>query len=72
MAHLPLAPLTLTEARARGGGFSGGPAKHCAIAIHEIAVSPTTFSVVSAIFRTCVTTWQNSTALPAMKLLSLD
>src|SRR5277367_1420499 len=50
------------------GGFSGGPAKHCAIDIHALALAPATFSFVSATFRVCVTTWQNSTASPATSL----
>ncbi len=39
-----------------GGGVSGLPAKHCAIAIHCFAGSPTTTSAVSATLRFCVTT----------------
>lgn len=38
------------------GGVSGPPAKHCATAIHRVAVSPTTVSAVSAILRPWVTT----------------
>jgi hypothetical protein len=53
------------------GGSSGPPAKHCAIAIHRVAVSPTTRSLVSAILRPCVTTWQNSLARPSTRLSSL-
>ena len=38
------------------GGSSGPPAKHWAIAIHRVAVSPTTWSWVSAMLRPWVTT----------------
>ena len=49
------------------GGFSGGPAKHWAIAIQAVAVAPLTCRLVSAMFRTWVTTWQKSTAFPSMR-----
>jgi len=51
-----------------GGGSSGGPAKHCASAIHCRAGSPQTVSVVSATLRTWVTTWQKSSANPSTLL----
>jgi hypothetical protein len=47
------------------GGVCGGPAKHWACAIQRAAASPRTTSRVSATLRVCVTTWQNSTALPS-------
>ena len=50
-----------------GGGSAAGPAKHCAIDIQRLAVGPTTQSPVSATFRTWVTTWQNSLALPSTR-----
>ena len=53
------------------GGVSTSPAKHCAFDIQFRAFAPTTVSFVSPIFRTCVTTWQNSSAKPWTSSISL-
>ena len=52
------------------GGSTGPPAKHCAIAIHFSATSPTTSREVSATLRPWVTTWQKSSAEPETRLVS--
>ena len=48
------------------GGVSGDPAKHYAISTYLSAVSPLTCSPRSAMFRFCVTTWQNASAEPSI------
>ena len=45
--------------------------EHCAIAIQALAVLPVTFREVSAMFRVWATTWQNSTAVPSIRLSEL-
>jgi hypothetical protein len=50
------AGLVPTRRAPGAGGVSGGPAKHCAVAIHAAAALPRTARRVSAMFRTCVTT----------------
>ncbi|MEO0763937.1 MAG: alpha/beta fold hydrolase [Pseudomonadota bacterium] len=49
------------------GGSSGGPAKHCAMAIHRVAAGPVTVRGTSATFRVWVTTWQKASAGPSMR-----
>ena len=51
------------------GGVIGGPAKHCARAIHLLAPSPVTTRLVSAMLRTCITTCAKAVASPLTQLL---
>ena len=54
------------------GGSWAAPAKHWALAIQAVALGPVTLSLVSAILRVCVTTWQNSSARPSMRSAPLS